>query len=464
MSNLHAQIIESVSLFEEINNLILANSSNLKRFDSWLKTSKYYKKTLQSSRLYDLFRSLEKAAKEFEEKGTVSFGRGELEKGIREIGRFEPAGRAYVRYLESLPEVETPVSKGAFSNMRPGVQDRLLPVGDWFFYFLFISEINHKLPKIARTILKIKENKKVRLENVAEAFSGDYEGTYRYIDGSNVVLFDLADPIDESNPQALINRHLHFKIDYPPIPHDILFGTYTTYDGNKVYSGSMLLQRVNAASSIHGTNPMTICQKTNPEDFFKIDESIQQFLSQKIRNYYLVPRPRRDLDHLKEFLKGASPLRHKDSRFFDHEIPHMFIATPQTGGNVSQKFQNRLKVLLDDVKSELLNKVEVYHWPETKVSEMGSESVKNLIDLKRTKYFVLIIDGINKASFSLVQLGISLIYSAHILVIHKEGSLSHRFHAIENLEFKKQPYKDLISKEDYETVRNRIISFVKDNT
>ena len=331
----------------------------------------------------------------------------------------------------------------------------------WYLYFLHFVEDGRgrKKPKIARTNLFVYPDGSVKLKNLKkDSNSRNYEGNWEQLDGCKVYSFNLCQPSEKVK-----ERHLHFKVKFPNGRKRILFGSYTTYDTDDVYSGSLLFERIDEKSVLNGDikPPLAISYDENPKEFKEFNKYVIEYLSLARDNHLFTDGPLGNFKELKRWMETENPFSLSERRFFDYPIPRLFIACPQTSlradDDEHEKFVNKLA---SDLKTQFKDVLEITI--KQKKDENGEMSSReNLKYLQRTKYFILILNDVDKATFSMVQLGWAMAHCKNILVFYKPETVSSRFIDTKRLGFSKHPYND--TNDGYNEVLKIILDFIDTN-
>lgn len=339
----------------------------------------------------------------------------------------------------------------------------------WYLYFLHFVDDGHdrKKPKIARTNLRVfhdgnneRINRgKVTLENLKEdSNSRNYEGEWEQLADCKVYIFNLWQPSEDEK-----ERHLHFKVKFPNGRKRILFGSYSTYDTDDLYSGSLVFERIDEKGVLTDNikPPLAISYDENPKDFEEIDESVIEYLSLARDNHLFTDGPLGSFNELKKWVETENPFSLCERRFFDYSKPRLFIACPQTSlKETDDRHKNLIEKLEKDLREKYESNLDITVKNQKGVSGELS-SFENLKYLQRTKYFILILDEVKKATFSLVQLGWAMAYCKHILVFYKDNTVSSRFIADKDAIFKKRSYND--TEEGYNEMMIKILDFIDTN-
>ena len=419
-----------------------------KQEGGWWKYEEWYRKSnfKSWSRTYCYY--LVRAARSH--KGEISFSK----LNAREKGFYEKISVEGPKFIEVAKTFIAESGRDNFVDKK------------WFFYFLSVAERKSKHLKIARALLETSIGNVAELENVVDGFSKDYSGTYEIIKGNRkVIYFDLKDdPVNTT-------RELHIKAVYMNPNDEIMLGTYTTYDEQFVYSGLIVLHQItNEKFSEDEMKPILCSYRLNSKAFIAIPEAIKQYLSLKKRNYRSVPRTVPSLDELQVYLDEYVPLKNKKNRFLELEIPRVYLATPQGSSKQngsSEKVgqpQNVDKLILEiegalkNEKVQLISKQTNSNMPASDL-----KSIDSLKLLKRTRFFILVITNVNKASYSLVQLGWALAHCKYIMLIYNDLYVSDRIKSISTNVINKHIYKSLSSEKERREIANAIRTFVHDN-
>jgi len=335
---------------------------------------------------------------------------------------------------------------------------------EWFLYFLSVAERKTKHIKIGRALVRTGEGRRVTLFNVNEGFSEDYEGEYDFIKDRKVVFFDLKnDPINTT-------RELHIKMIYHRHDSQIQLGTYTTFDEQRLYSGTMVFQQITGDEKLEELsqeqkNPVLCSYDYNSQIFGDIPSQIITYLSLKNRNYHEIPMTVPNLDELQVYLDEYKPIFNKTNRFLELNKPRLFIAIPtgkKDDSNVSDKERNKILSICSKLKGKLARRVEFNICEsDQELDRDNSKPQESLLTLKRTRFFVLIMGDISEASFSLVQLGYALANCKYLMVVFKNKSVSPRILSFQSDVINKFPVDSI--ENSSEEIVDAIFSFVDRN-
>ena len=379
------------------------------------------------------------------------------------VNKFLKAAEAFEQKLRSV-SLDKSISGEATEDSEQSVSPKHL-AHTWLLYYLHLTDRDYT-PKIARLILEVYSDKSVRLTNLNEAQSENYGGVCRKLKSSEVWHFSLRDKQEPNN-----RRELDFKVEYPNKDYHILFGAYTTLQQKRIYAGSLVLERLTpkVERRIGVVEPLKISYKdTLDESTFnsQVPRSIQEFLSIKRKNYYKVPEPFWGIQQLEKYVHNYKFDKEREGRFFDPKKPKLFLAYPQTAiQDIDLNTLNGLSLKVEsaiDILERELPQIKISHVTKTNDSKEDEDSFKNLQELMTTRYFVLILGDINKATFAMVQLGWALSYSKHIMVFYKHGNISSRVGALEELNVNLVPYNNL-SDDLNEIIIPKILKFVRKN-
>ncbi|MCO6359206.1 hypothetical protein BXY85_1688 [Roseivirga pacifica] len=333
----------------------------------------------------------------------------------------------------------------------------------WHFNFLHVTPPGgaDKRPKIARTLLKVSNSpKEAVLINLEDPQSEDYQGRYDEIGKSGVYAFDLW------NKKR--NRKLYFKIHFPNTKYRVVIGAYTTFDSEKIYSGRIVLRRIDSQNKDDLKSVLLGRDVTSGFDSI-VDHSIQEFLSQRDKNYLMVPNSNGTLNGIKAKTKDSGPFQHIERRFFDFENPRLFLACPI----LTAQHSSREIDILQDLQTELktgfpnlivdLNERNRRHLQDQE-NEFRLINLESFEKLQGTRFFVIIIEETQKSSFSLVELGFALAKCKYVLILHKAGTVSKKIEELKMVESRHvrvQDFKNSIV-EDFPSIKQWIISFIGD--
>lgn len=322
----------------------------------------------------------------------------------------------------------------------------------WLFYFLHFGGQHEGDPQLARTILRTKTNNRAEFQNLSvleDVYSEDHFGTYTFLT-DDVAFFDLK--------AKHSNKVLHIKTAFRSVEDEIMLGNYTSFDRQRVYSGTVVMQSIpEGLIAQKKLTPALLSHRNRPSEYGEVHYGIKSYLRLKSQNYNLVPKPIPTLNGLRDFTEAHPVISNTEKRFLEREKPLVFVATPQTAiiddakpekSSVGRLIE-RINVVVEDNNCELLHLTDSYE--TLKVME-GMKA------LKATRFFIIIIDDITKASFSVLQLGWSLAFVKRVKVIYKEGTVSEKFQALDQLGVQMTSYTDL--NEDFDNILSNVASFI----
>ncbi|GEM_PF-4447907 len=368
----------------------------------------------------------------------------------------------------------------------------------WFFYFLYVRSDNYETPpKIARSVVRFYNNVIEKeqssegwaeFDNIPGADSHDYTGLWSSIGKNDVLMLDL------SNKKK--TRNLHFKAEFKE-DYRYVFATYTTFDATRIYSGSLVgeviddviikdLKKDRSGNPL--ITPFLFDYKNGRETCAeKLNESIYEFLAVKRRNHYLVPKARTNIVDFESTQHRRKRFRESRHRWLaDYKKPTLFISFPQTSysvgdndgdlNNMELSFNNNKE--FDKLNSSiaiLAKKVETrlgfVQAVKAPLNKNNDEEIpfESLNQLKRTRYFVAIVESTAKYSFTMVQLGWALSYVPNCMILYKKEKdlngdfieiMSDRILALRELGVEIVSYSNLF--EELEgNILESIVSFVK---
>lgn len=310
--------------------------------------------------------------------------------------------------LKHLKNYLTYCSKNEFTHNR------------YYVYFLYLDS---KEPQIGRGVLIINpkksiSDKNVVFQNVPDGKSSNYKGSSQQF--QDRVLF-LSLQANDSE------RNLHIELTYKKPSQDILLGSYSTFENNHIVRGSLVLQLIKKDNqNLIKPLPTLSSFRKNSKEFFKIHKVIRRYLSLQLYNYHKTPEITPTLKGLSEFFMEHNYNEKAYQRFLEIKKPILFISSPNTSLNNEkakiheqsiQYITEELKKIRQDIKIESLHK------GQTKTLEI----------LRNTRYFVLVIDEVEKASFSLVQLGWALFFCKYIILFYRTGTISDELRYIDSI-------------------------------
>lgn len=438
---------------------IIKLDNSLSKFEHWCKTNwgdikkneeildKHFKKSILSDALTDLKTWVDK----WDQNEDLTPMYSLRQKWVKKVSSFSVVAELYIAYRKSNDYIVVQGSDEQGNNSNDNESAQV--IDKWFFYYLNPSK-NSGRSTIARTVLTTYDNSRATLKaNPKNVHSEELEGPFREIAGSGFYYFDLKNE-DET-------RECHFKIQYPSKKHSLVVGIFTNYAPYKIRSGSLVLEKITSEDKLIGIEPIEACPKYNPNGYQFIPDYVQDYLYEKTPNYGSVPQNIGDKTTLVRFNNDRHRLdvENRDKRFFDFETPKLFIAAQQTSfSSGNDQYLQENTVVQDVIKllSDKRKDVDVVQREKSDLSKVDLGSFTSLVELKRTKYFVLIVTRHEKASFSTVMLGWAMAYCMHILVLYREDTVSDRFLALSKLKIDREKIEDF----DPESVMLQITRFI----
>ena len=314
----------------------------------------------------------------------------------------------------------------------------------WYFYFFYLSgRVTGEHPKLGRAILCTQKFGKCTFQNVGLADdpnSDDYIGDYKKLKDNKVLVFDL-----NSNGE----RNLHIKTPYKTNDDDIQVGSYNVFDGERLYSGTVILEQIRHDGADFSSKQeddldteltaKLMSHIRNREDFDEVNSTILEFLSIKRYNYSLLPQAHRTLDSLQVFMDGYSPFKRIEERFLEGLKPRVFIASQtiskRTDGIEVQVDGERLKKITSNLEEKLGSKYEFrssYRVDKEMAKKYGiykaqaAVSLENLKFIRNCRFCIFYFPAKKEISFFSVQIGWALSSTKHIIVVYKKGNISKR--------------------------------------
>ena len=287
----------------------------------------------------------------------------------------------------------------------------------WYAYFFY--NFAEDQARLGRAVLSIDGDGHVKLENVKDNVSTNYEGTFELV-GDYVAFYDL-----EGNREG---AKIHIKILTGEKPREISIGTYTSFERQQVTSGAIVFEHKTDEREI--LTPGAFTYSKDPE-FKNIPEEIRKFLSLKSLNHIKVPQNIYSYIGLQEFNVNYPRRRNKRKLFFDVDEPILFLSSPSY--SLQPEKHEQKSAVLNDIISKLrknLGRDNIpiqIHYPGSYDVNRGrrrlNSAKKAILDnfemLKRTKFFVLIYDS-NAVSTSLIELGWALAHCPVVLIFYNE--------------------------------------------
>ncbi len=372
------------------------------------------------------------------------------------------------------------------SDISEEAKNEYLKDTQWAVFFSYYpnertSKINEGL--IGKAILSVNglnnEDESVTFENTelddVKTFTGKYI-SHMDIHGG-YVLFDL--DAAKNNPE--IGRHIHIKAYCHNRDQELLIGHYTTYEKSHIQSGRVLFINLETYKKLKdGADSGVFSQRINSAKFNNdyIPKAVIKFLSVRTDNYKNdvfkgLDHKIQTVDALYKELHGKRQLDNsRFEKFIERIKPKLFLASAGTNKIFLDIFPEMEKQLDKHFKEKL--------YISYKVGKLGDEDRFEKIDedgflqpfrdiekLKRTRFFILFIDDVEKLSYSFLQLGIALTVSKVVVVVGRKNSLSNTILNMREQVIQKVIVDDIkpdfdFSK-DYEVVIERLIAIIKKN-
>lgn len=305
----------------------------------------------------------------------------------------------------------------------------------WFAYFMVFKDRGNSEPMLGRALLEIDDNHRVTFYNTNSDNSVDYFSSNKEEVGykafthlsRGLICFDLYSKQE--------GRNLHLKVHCSDKEQEVLVGQFVTYENTRIESGAILLHSTssitdealdkNEEGDLKKLRGCYSLFSTEKQDFESIPEPIVDYFTLKMYNYQQSPKNISSIEKLSAFLDRYDRHAHKNTWFLEKNPPEIFVATPIMGNN------NYNEPLINDIVKDLgkdLPKFNVTNNLEgTGINDKGElEPIKNLEALKSTRIFILLLEEIEKASYSLIQLGWALAYCKLVVVVYKEDAVSKR--------------------------------------
>ncbi|MEQ9007029.1 MAG: hypothetical protein RLP12_04030, partial [Ekhidna sp.] len=144
---------------------------------------------------------------------------------------------------------------------------------------------------------------------------------------------------------------------------------------------------------------------------------------------------------------------------FDPLPPRLFIASPKTSlSGEERKHEEFVEKIYSDIENKFGKDLEV----RLRKHDMEAEelaSYDNLKYLEKTKFFILVLNSTNQASFSLVQLGWAMAHCKHCMVVFNPNNVSSRFSKAKNVGFVPREYND--PENEYNEIIKDILDFIQ---
>lgn len=310
----------------------------------------------------------------------------------------------------------------------------MLPEGMWYAYFLVYQdddkylEDEDKEPSLGRGVLSIGSFQYKKQYCTVEFLVTQFEDNVSYY-GLYKAHFDIEPGIVEFNLEAdSKGRELHIKVFYDNKneKQDIVVGQFTTFDRRRIQNGTILLHKTadidtNKIKDVTGQYSYT----RNPAEFNSIPPAIREFFALKSQNYHRVLKGIYDIDSLKLKIKKYTFYKDKNALFLEKVMPEMLVVTPisSVSADYDETFVNGI---LSDLQSKYENVLSIEANTENK--NYGNKGnpvpIENLKQLQTKRFFVLILEHVDKMSYSFVQFGWALAFCKEVILVCKESSVS----------------------------------------
>jgi len=318
----------------------------------------------------------------------------------------------------------------------------------WFVYFLNYNGKSNSEPMLGRALLKIDVNDKIHFFNTGTEGSVDYHAEVN--EKGYKAFTQLQEGIIRFNlTSSKSGRELHFKVSCFDKDQEIMTGQFVSFINSRIVSGSLILHNTNAEYYDQFTELKDQEGVSNREQnlkkflgvysifesydigcFKSIPEAFIEYFRLKSYSHQILPRKIATYSGLQKFLDNYDSHMHKNTWFLEKEYPEIFLATPiygSTGYNESLMVQ-----VVKDLEFDL-PRFRVFHnlRDSGRNEEDKLEPMKNLKLLRSTRVFILFIETIEVASFSLIQLGWAISFCKTVILVCKESNVSERLLSFE---------------------------------
>ena len=372
------------------------------------------------------------------------------------------------------------------SKISDDAQNQYLKGTQWAAFFSYYpnertSKINEGL--IGKAVISVNglnnEEKSVTFKNTelddVKVFTGKYN-SHMDIHGG-YVLFDL--DAAKNNPE--IGRHIHIKAYCHNRDQELLIGHYTTYEKSHIQSGRVLFINLKTYKKLkESTDSGGFSKRINSDKFNNdyIPKAVIKFLSVRTDNYKNdvfkgLDHKIQTIDALYDELHNKRQLDNsRFEKFIERIKPKVFLASAGT----NKIFQD----IFPEMETQLHKHFNEKLYVSYKVGKLGDEDRFEKIDedgflqpfrdiekLKRTRFFILFIDDIEKLSYSFLQLGIALTVSKVVVVVGRKNALSNTILNMREQVIQKIIVDDLKEdfdfSKDYELVIKSLKNVIKKN-
>ncbi len=303
----------------------------------------------------------------------------------------------------------------------------------WAVYFLYYKDEGQKFNDglIGRAIIDIKHDGEngVVFTNTELDDVVDYEGCYTsHTELTNgIVIFDL-----EADSSVEKGRNIHIKVYCRNRNQELLIGQYTTYEKGCIQSGNIIFQ--NITDEIEKIKPGVFSWMFNNGrgyDTTNIPIEFIKFLSIRAESYNNAQRYQeiKSKEILGEYLKTKRQHDYlRFERFLERVRPKAFLASTTSFA------KNSGKDVLEKIEAFLNDKFKEKIYVSSKPHSLAKEDIvdqdgyyqpyRDIEKLKRTRFFVLLLDDVKELSYSYLQLGIAMTVCKVVVVIGKRENMS----------------------------------------
>lgn len=389
------------------------------------------------------------------------------------LDSFDPSINTFNKGLERLDKTIKIIREYIEKvKLRPKDLSNSLDETDWAVYFLFYQHENERHINeglIGRAILNVRDSEKfnepVEFTHTPLDSVINYEGTYTpHMDmDRGYVQFDL-----EAADVKEKGRTIHIRVYCRSREQELAIGQFTSYEKSTIQSGTVVLHNI---TKLKNVEPGAFSFKYKPSEFIddkNIDPSLIEFLSIRLENYHVAADPKLDtFDKLKAHL--ANKRQFDDSRFerfLERTKPKVFIASAASDKSV--------KPILEEMKTHLdstfNHNLHVSFKPTRMVQDTRKEIDENgarqphrdIQKLRRTRFFVLVLDKVQKLSYSYLQLGIAITVCKVVVVIGKKKMMSETiFNLRDEVITKIEIPEDATLKTEFPRVLDELVEILK---
>ena len=295
-------------------------------------------------------------------------------------------------------------------------------IKQWNVYFH--SKSPHKSPAIGHAILEVNENSQnATIYNTnsdgRENFSGRVE-----VSDNNIKNFILKSDADGEYLFIKKYRAKHTLSD------KVALGCYTTYENNNLVVGVLVFSTIDPDDSpddqvklgrVLVNNCACVDKQNCTCPWYSLDQNIRRYLSVRSRNFLPIPSSLHTIKSLSDHLDiVSSPGRY--SRFFQvGRKPRVFVSSNTAFRNGNAAFlEEALRFMKVNIGDDYVFEI------REEGKREGFNSSRALKQIAESDLFVLFYSKVDRASFSLIELGWALAHTKKCLVVCERNAMDFR--------------------------------------